>query len=161
MSRPPWARWLDGIALPSARVLGALTRRPTEAELHTLSGRRSNLKPAQWTPTRVASDHIGQGRQALESGFLGEALYHFGAAVQLQPDARWAWHGRGDALQLSGEYPASQDAYERAVALAPDCGIHHAGRANALQARGESSEAAQAWATALRLDPSLTWMQQG
>ena len=113
------------------------------------------------SPALAAADHIQAGRRALESDALGEALHHFGQAIALHPEARWAWHGRGDALQLSGEHAQASAAYGRAVSLDPECGLHHAGQANALEAIGESAAAETAWSEALRLDPTLTWMRQG
>jgi len=91
---------------------------------------------------------------------MGEALHHFGQAVQLNPEARWAWHGRGDALQLMGEHKDAEAAYAMAVSLKPECGLHHAGRSNALRGLGRSDEAAEIWDQALRLDPELVWMRQ-
>lgn len=125
----------------------------------TLAGREP--RPSATSPTLAAADHITLGRRALETAAFGEALHHFGAALTLHPEARWAWHGRGDALQLSGDPTAAQRAYERAIHIDPDCGLHHAGQANALGAQGQSDAAELAWATALRLDPTLDWMRQG
>ena len=157
MQRPAWARWLDLITLPTATLLGKLVSRPNERELHRLAGHTPERHTVN--PTLAAADHIQQGRAALESDALGEALHHFGQAIADQPDARWAWHGRGDALQLSGQPAQAQLAYEHAISLDPKCGIHHAGRANALGALGQQADAQSAWDTALKLDPSLTWMK--
>ena len=157
MHRPTWARWLDRIALPTAKLLGMLIRRPDDRELHALAGHTTSEGSTH--PTQAAADHIQKGRAALESEALGEALHHFGQAIACEPEARWAWHGRGDALQLSGQPAEAQRAYEHAIALDATCGLHHAGRANALKALGMDTEAQAAFEEALRLDPSLTWMQ--
>jgi len=160
MSRPAWARWLDGVVVPATRVLGRLFSRPSEHQLQSLAGRQSALSP-QTSPALAASDHIQRGRRALESEAFGEALHHFGQAIALHPEARWAWHGRGDALQLSGDVSAAQAAYDKAIALDPECGLHHAGRANALKAQDQVKAAEAAWSEALRLDPALQWMREG
>ncbi|MDP6945643.1 MAG: tetratricopeptide repeat protein, partial [Myxococcota bacterium] len=70
----------------------------------------------------------------------------------------WAWHGRGDALQLLGQHVDALDAYTRAARLAPDTGLHHAGRANALKSLDRGQEAHQAQVRAQTCDPTLEWM---
>ena len=47
-------------------------------------------------------DHLKRGREALETGALGEALHHFGQRIQQVSSDNWAWHGRGDALAING-----------------------------------------------------------
>ena len=104
-------------------------------------------------------DHLRRGREALEDGALGEALHHFGQRIQQAPQDNWAWHGRGDALQLMGEHQGAQEAYAQAIQLAPKEGLHHGGLANALSSLGQTQEAEQSWHRALALDPSLTWLR--
>jgi tetratricopeptide (TPR) repeat protein len=159
VQRPSWSSWLDAAASLSSRLLGRLLPRPTEAQLMTLAGRQPGASPS--SPALAAAEHIAQGRKALEAAAFGEALHHFGEALSLHPEARWAWHGRGDALQLSGEHAAAQRAYERAIHIDPECGLHHAGQANALGAQAQPDAARAAWATALGLDPTLEWMREG
>jgi tetratricopeptide (TPR) repeat protein len=133
--------------------------RPSEAELARLSGRDGGVVGT--SPAAVAAGHIQKGRAAFEQGALGEALHYFGQAIAIDEQARWAWHGRGDALQLSERPADALAAYERACALDSDCGLHHAGRSNALAALGQDDSAESAWQEALRLDPSLVWMRNG
>ena len=158
VTRPSWARWLDTLAVPAARLVGRLVQRPSDDQLHRLAGRTPIHRSD--SPALCAADHIQSGRAAIEANAFGEALHHFGQAIQVHPQARWAWHGRGDALQLSGDHAQARAAYERAISLDPSCGLHHAGRANALEATGKSTDAQAAWADALRLDPSLSWMKK-
>lgn len=164
-SRPRWARRLDRLALLAVGVGGRLLGRPGEPLLSALA--RQDRRPAadllgsgpRGRAARGAEAEIAAGRAAWAQGQWAEALHHFGEALALEPEAVWAWHGRGDALQRLGAHADALDAYRRAAALAPEVGLHRGGEANALDALGRSEEAARAWSEALRLDPSLGWMR--
>lgn len=152
--RPRWAARLDRPLLVALRLGGRLLGRPGEALLSRLAAAdRPGLRrdPDRWSGATSAELHIASGRAAFSAGQYAEALHRFGAALALAPEAAWAWHGRGDALQLLGRYEDALDAYDRAAALAPTTGLHEAGRANALAALGRTEEAdvARARATAL------------
>ena len=155
---------IDRVALIFARIGGKLVGRPSDELLTALASRdrkgSGNTKYKQ-PPLVTASHHIQQGQAAFANGAYGEALHHFGVAIEHAPDAAWAWHGRGDALQLSGQYDAALHAYDKAIALDAACGLHHAGRANALASLGRIQESNDAWEIALKRDPSLTWMREG
>ena len=146
--------------IPSSRVLGRLLPRPTEAQLHTLAGRQGGPDRGPSSPALAAAEHIEKGRSALQNKAFGEALHHFGQAIAQHPEAHWAWHGRGDALQLSGEPSQAKIAYTKAISINSECGLHHAGLANALAALNDNDAAENAWSEALRIDPTLTWMRQ-
>ena len=153
---------LERLVLTLANVLGRVLGRPSEALLSQLAARdRRGGAPAPDSPLVRASHHIQLGQAAFASGAYGEALHHFGEALQGAPEAPWAWHGRGDALQLSGQHEAALAAYEQATRFNAECGLHHAGRANSLRAMGDQNAADEAWEHALRLDPSLIWMREG
>jgi tetratricopeptide (TPR) repeat protein len=109
----------------------------------------------------AASHHIQLGQSAFAAQSYGEALHHFATALNHAPNAPWALHGRGDALQLSGRHQAALEAYKKAIANNDDCGLHHAGAANALAALGRQKDADLAWDSALERDPSLSWMRKG
>ncbi len=152
----------ERLVLTLANVLGRILRRPSEALLSELAARdRRGSSPQVDSPLVAASHKIQLGQAAFASGAYGEALHHFGDALDDAPEAPWAWHGRGDALQLSGQHEAALSAYEAAIRFNPECGLHQAGRANALAAMGHDEAAHDAWETALQLDPSLTWMREG
>ena len=154
---------LDRLVLTLARVGGRLLGRPSDTLLTSLASRAR--KPVSFSidvpPMVQAAEHIQQGQAAFNNGAYGEALHHFGQAIEHAPDAAWAWHGRGDALQLSGQYEAAYTAYKKASSIDDACGLHHAGMANALTAMGKKVQAKQAWDKALERDPSLTWMRDG
>ena len=136
--------------------------RPSESLLTELARKDRPGAPSQEpNPALQASHHIRLGQAAFESEDYAEALHCFAEAVRLAPHAPWAWHGRGDALQLSGDPKGALRAYEQACELDPETGLHHGGRANALEALGHSIEAQKAWKVALELDPNLVWMARG
>jgi tetratricopeptide (TPR) repeat protein len=137
--------------LVALRLGGRLLGRPGEALLGALAAAdRPGLRQEadRWTGATSAELHIAAGRAAYSAGQHAEALHRFGLALELAPEASWAWHGRGDALQLLGRYEDALAAYSRAAALAPETGLHEAGRANALAALGRGEEAAAARARA-------------
>ena len=154
---------LDRLVLALARVGGKLLGRPSDTLLTSLASRACRPPPSSVdvSPMVKATEHIQQGQAAFNNGAYGEALHHFGLAIEHAPDAAWAWHGRGDALQLSGQYEAAHTAYEKASSIDDTCGLHHAGMANALTSMGQKQQAKQAWDKALARDPSLTWMRDG
>ena len=154
---------LDRIALAIAGIGGRLLGRPSDTLLTLLASqaRRGPPTTIEVPPMVRAADHIQQGQAAFNNGAYGEALHHFGVAIEHAPNAAWAWHGRGDALQLSGQYEAAYIAYEKATLIDDGCGLHHAGMANALTSMGEKLRAKEAWDNALSRDPSLTWMRDG
>lgn len=158
--RPAWARQLDRVWRGLAQVVGRALPRPTDRSLTALA-RQDRPAPPIAVPTPQALgvvDHLEDGRRAVAEGRFGEALFHFGALVEERPDNAWAWHGRGDALQLLGDFEDALAAYDHAAKLQPSEGLHHGGRSNALRALGRISEADAARAEALRRDPGLTWM---
>lgn len=138
--------------------------RPSDALLTRLA-RKARPSPPVPVPTAEelgVIDHLSEGRRALSAGMHAEALFHFGERLDSGPDpadAAWAWHGRGDALQLMDQPEPALDAYVRACALQPHTGLHHLGRANALEALGHHEQADAATREGLRLDPTLTWMR--
>lgn len=79
-------------------------------------------------------DALSAGRAAFEAGHYADALHHFGTILEHDPDHPWAWHGRGDALQLLGSHAQALAAYRRAAALQPDEPLHRAGIENAQRA---------------------------
>jgi tetratricopeptide (TPR) repeat protein len=152
----------ERLVLTLANVLGRILRRPSDTLLSELAARdRRGSSPQADSPLVAASHKIQLGQAAFASGAYGEALHHFGAALEDAPEAPWAWHGRGDALQLSGQHEAALSAYDEATRINPQCGLHQAGRANALAAMGRKEDAHHAWENALLLDSSLTWMRDG
>ncbi len=162
--RPAWARRLDRLVTIGLKLGGRLLGRPSDALLGELAAADRpglRLEPDRWSWAESAEGHIAAGRAAFAAGQHAEALHRFGMALEAAPEAAWAWHGRGDALQLLGRHEDALEAYGRAAALAPETGLHHAGRANALTAMNREEEAKDAWTQALSRDASLSWMRRG
>jgi len=136
------------------RLLGRILGRPDEELLHGLTGR---LKGGPEGTTSTYATDLSAGRRAVETGQFGEALHHFKKAAEARPKEAWPWHGRGDALQLSGDAAGALAAYDEAVSRVPSLGLAHNGRGNALDALGRLDEAVAAWEKALELDPRLSW----
>ena len=160
-SRSPWGARLDRISLWVARLAGRLVPRPSDTSLRTLA-RSDRPAPGIRVPTAAElglQNHLEDGRQALGEGRLGDALHSFGQRVEEAPDDPWAWHGRGDALQLLADSEGARAAYGQALALQPQEGLHHMGLANALDALGDRAGADDHTSRALALNPSLSWMR--
>ncbi len=160
--RPLWARRLDRWTLRLARLMSPVVGRPTDALLVRLA-RVARPSPPIEVPSAAdlgIIDHLDEGRRALSGGLHAEALFHFRERLRETGDADpWAWHGRGDALQLLAQPEDALNAYDRAVALQAGQGLHHMGRANALESLGRSAQADAATRRALVLDPTLTWVR--
>lgn len=114
------------------RIGRRLLARPSDATLSRLARRD---RPGMSIPLPAGTvDALRAGRAAFEAGHYGDALHHFGVILEHDPEHPWAWHGRGDALQLMGSYQAALAAYTTAAALQPDEPLHRAGIANAQRA---------------------------
>ncbi|MCP4807511.1 MAG: tetratricopeptide repeat protein [Proteobacteria bacterium] len=137
------------------RIGGRLLGRPDEEQLHDLTGRQKGGPVG--TGSTVYAQALTAGRRAIETGENGEALYQFGLAADARPAEAWPWHGRGDALQLSGDHAGALAAYDEAVERVPGLALAHNGRGNALDGLGRREEAVAAWEKALELDPRLSW----
>ena len=103
-------------------------------------------------------DSLERGREAFQNQQYSEALFHFSQAISENPQSAWAWHGKGDAFQLLGDYKRSLECYKQAIQLHPKRQIHHAGKANALRGLGFEDEYQKLRLEILSLDPSLQWM---
>ena len=140
-----------------SRLVGLLPP-PSEGRLRRLAGR--DRRPVAEFGLRVEPGQVELGRRAFADGLYSEALALFSSAIEGDPGNAWAWHGRGDALQLMQSHEAALEAYDKAAALRPDRGIHHGGRANALRSLCRTGDAEEAWRKALGLDPTLGWMRK-
>jgi len=114
-----------------------LVGRPDEQHLSTLAARP--LHPSLDAPP---TDSLTNGRKAFQEGRHSEALHYFSQILEENPDHAWAWHGRGDALQLMGAWQDALTAYERAIAIQPEEPLHREGRKNARQAIAQSTHGA-------------------
>ena len=129
---------------------------PQEKTLQSLS--QHTRKANSFSVPSIKSP-IEEGRRQLEEGNWMEALTLFHLAVQKNSTNNWAWHGKGDAFQLLGDYSNARLAYEKAVSFSPQTGLHYGGLSNALKALNHIQKSNKMWKKALALDPSLTWMR--
>jgi tetratricopeptide (TPR) repeat protein len=141
------------------RLAGRILGRPSEELLLDLTG-RSRGGPVD-APIQEGGQGIERGRRALDHRQYGEALVQFAQAAESAPHDPWPWHGRGDALQLSGDPVGALEAYEAALARIPNLAVSHLGRGNALESLDRLDEARDAWREALKHDPDLDWAQAG
>lgn len=156
--RPPRARALDRWLTRLFDLGGRVFGRPNEALLNRLTGRS---KGGAGGGGSAGLDALLSGRRALSERRYGEALHQLSIAAALLPEDPWPWHGRGDALQLSGQHAAALAAYDEALRRDPALALSHCGRGNALEGLGRLDEARAAWRRALELDPTLPWPREG
>lgn len=157
--RPALARRLDRLLTAALKLGGRLLARPNEPLLHELTGRSKGGEPDAVGPG--FPELLQSGRQALSDGHLAEAMALFAQAAEQNPDDPWPWHGRGDALQLSGEFDGALGAYDAALERDESLAISWSGRGNALEGLGRLDEAAESWRRALVIEPGLRWALEG
>lgn len=154
--RPEWARRLDRWLEPALGVLRRMLPRPSDGALTALARQDRPAPPIRVpTPAELGIlDHLEEGRRAFAGGRYGEALHHFGQLLETSPEHPWAWHGRGDALQLMGEHEEALAAYHRAAAIQSREPLHLLGLANAYASLNQVEDAVEARQRAARLRPS-------
>ncbi len=157
--RPTVARRLDRLLTPLLRLGGRLLRRPSEDLLLDLTGRERGGPSEEGV--REGGAALERGRRALDHGQHGEALVQFTQAAAAAPHDPWPWHGRGDVLQLTGDFAGALAAFDEALARVPDLAVSHLGRGNALEGLDRIDEARAAWERALVHDPDLHWAREG
>lgn len=108
-------------------------------------------------PTIIPSD-LELGRKAFQDGRYGDALFHFSKETEKKPHFAWAWHGKGDAFQLLGDYKNALECYNKAISLQPQTTIHLAGKANALRGLQREEEYITCKELVLSRDSSLVWI---
>lgn len=128
---------------------------PTESILHSLSQQKRT--PHSFFHTNVSL--LDEGRNFLTQGQYTQALACFSILIQKSPHNEWAWHGKGDALQMLGAYSEAEKAYRESITLAPDVALHWGGLANALFGQKNYEEANIIWKKTQEMDPSLSWMR--
>lgn len=146
--RPDWAPALERWTERLARLARLALPRPTEAALGALSAadRPGAVDPVPEGLRAAAAaslrDPLMLGRAAFARGDYAEGLHHFGVLIAKDDSDPWAWHGRGDCLQLMGAHPEARAAYAQAAAHAPREPLHLEGQANAEAALGAPDRAA-------------------
>jgi tetratricopeptide (TPR) repeat protein len=102
---------------------------------------------------RVMLGWRGLGHVALRRGKTGEALEHFLAAVELDPDNAWSVFDLATALRELGSLDEAADAYYEIVAKYPRIPQRFKGLAHVARLRGDRLAALAYFRTAAALDP--------
>ena len=119
---------------------------------------------------------VEEGRKLLAAQKYEEAYMVFQSITLRNSNARWAWHGLGDACQFMSCYDEALQSYRYAYDLSiknftsteilptdklkKERGLHLAGIANALTCLGNIEEAELMWKQVLEFDPALQWMKE-
>ena len=98
--------------------------------------------------------HHNLGVALADEGRFPEAIQHYQAALQIEPNAVNVQTDYGNALAKSGRIPEAIEHYQAALRALPESPITHNDLANALAATpGRMPEAIAEYQTALRLKP--------
>lgn len=135
---------------------------PSEHHLQRLAEKHRDIRqflPPIFPIEEHAEDTVEQmiikGRLYLETKQIHEALLCFNKAITCDTQHSWAWHGKGDAHQLVGQYKEACIAYEQAMRLCPKEPYHIAGLANAHHGLGMRTIAESLRAQATQLSPDM------
>ncbi|MEC7987167.1 MAG: tetratricopeptide repeat protein [Myxococcota bacterium] len=142
-----------------ASFLKYILRRLPPPQEQVLRELTSNDRKGPSFSVSIATSPLEEGRRHFEQGNWMEALAMFHLATQKNSQDHWAWHGKGDAFQLLGDYENAQAAYEKAIELSSSTALHYGALSNALKEQRLLDEADAVWKKALEMDPSLTWMR--
>ena len=130
--------------------------RPSDEQLRRLS--RQDRPGLEIDLPMIARSPLEKARSAFQEGEYAEALHLFSLTTPADPNNAWGWHGRGDSLQLLGEYKGALESYQQAISLQPHTALHHGGKANALRGLLRYEEFEVAKQRALELDASVDWL---
>jgi tetratricopeptide (TPR) repeat protein len=100
-----------------------------------------------------AEAHFVVGANALELGYLDEAIRHYRRALDLQPDYTEARNGLGDALIRNGRLNEAISQYQQVLKTNPGDSCAYVNLAVAMLAKGELDEAIRYFRTALEIVP--------
>lgn len=135
---------------------------PSEGHLQRLAEKHRNIRKFS-TPTLLVEEYpedtvaqlVLKGRLYLERKQTTEAIMCFEKAISHNARHNWAWHGKGDAHQMVGQYQDASVAYTQAMELAPQEAYHIAGLANAKHALGMHNLAQTLRNQAVQLSPDI------
>ncbi|MBN1672458.1 MAG: tetratricopeptide repeat protein [Kiritimatiellae bacterium] len=97
--------------------------------------------------------HVNMGMLRYEDGRFQEAIAHYTAALQLDPNDELAFTNLGNALAAQGKAEAAMSAYRRALQLSPDDVKAHNNLGLALAGQRRWHEALGHYSHALRVQP--------
>ncbi|MBD2325405.1 tetratricopeptide repeat protein [Alkalinema sp. FACHB-956] len=121
-----------------------------------------NWDRAEWMARQViqiAPDHPAMlnllGSVYYQRGELREAIVHYLAATEVQPNYAEAFRNLGVALQAIGQLPSALEALQQAVELAPEDATAHYNLGNLLVLLEQPEAALDAYHTAIALQPDF------
>ena len=103
------------------------------------------------------------GRKALDSGHLDEALRHFTRASRLKPEYDAAWVARGHVLRRQGEFEGALQSFATALRTNGESLEAWLGLASVLHALGRRKEEIAAYDELLKRNPRVVdgWINKG
>ena len=113
-------------------------------------GRKLGLRALEMVPFD-AETHFVVAANALELGYIDEAIRHYRRALELQPDYTKARGGLGDALAKQGRFDEAISQYRQALSTDPNYSHAHGNLGVALSAQGELDEAVSEFHLALQI----------
>jgi tetratricopeptide (TPR) repeat protein len=89
-------------------------------------------------------------------GRFGEALEHYGKALELRPSYAEAFNNRGNTLSHLGRHDEAIRSYRKALDVMPDYAAAHNNLGNSLQETGRLHDAIASFRKALQLKPDYS-----
>ena len=131
---------------------GVTTKDSIKKEEEGLKSGRGRAKPGGkaergWAK-REKKDYVG-------------AIADFSRAIELNPEAYWAYGGRGQMRRLRGDYAEAMADLTRAIELDPSYTFGHCERGWAEYEQGDYDGALAAFTRAIELDSGFGWAHQG
>lgn len=107
----------------------------------------------QPTPAPDFQSLYAQGLQCHESGRWSDAVLHFCAAIELQPQSYPCYHHMGLAMCEMGQFQAGIECFGHAIALKPDSALTWLNRGNAHKELGQLDAACSDYLQGITLQP--------
>ena len=105
-------------------------------------------------PTPDFHSLYAQGLQSCESGHWAQAIHHFCAAIELQPQSYPCYHQMGLAMCQLGQFQAGIECFSQAIAIKTDNPLPWLDRGNAHKELGQLDAACSDYLQAIGLQPA-------
>lgn len=123
-------------------------------------GRKIGLRALEMVPSD-AEAHLAVGANALELGYVEEAVRRYRRALELQPDYAEARSGLGNALAKQGRLDESISQYRQVLEMDPNDSYAYGNLAAVMSAKGELVEAIGYFHRALEIEPGYADAHNG
>jgi tetratricopeptide (TPR) repeat protein len=106
-----------------------------------------------WTLTQMSND----------PGRYDQSIQTYDKAIELDPEYKWAWNGKGASLYYQGKYNESIQAYDKAIEIDPQFWMAWNGKGSAFYHQEKYDEAIQAFDKAIEIKPQIAtaWFGKG